>query len=86
MIDASMADMDELLQHTHFRHHCPDWTPQRDGREILTTRELAVDVQSRVLPTCAGIPLFVEQPAGCLGGAKFDFVLSEQNLRKVEAL
>ena len=56
----------------HFRRRFPDWAPPDDWRETLIAHKLAVEVESRVLPTSVGILLFAEQPERFLPGAFVD--------------
>ena len=73
-INAAIADLDDLRLRGHFRRRFSDWTPPYDWREVLIAHKLAVEIEDRVLPTCAGILLFAEQPERFLPGAYVDIV------------
>ena len=84
VIDPAMQVLDELRLRRHFRHRSPDWMVSDDWRWTLTARKLANEVENRVLSTCVGIPLSVEQPEQFLPGAYVDLALGQQNAGRAE--
>ena len=85
VVDAGMEELDDLHLRRHFRRRFPDWAPPDDWRETLISHKLAVEVESRVLPTCVGILLFAEQPERFLPGAYADLALYTHDERDGDA-